>query len=312
VVPVPAPSGTALAIDAGSVADVRCEGRECRVEGANDRTMGELVQAHPDLGALEVLAGHPKSLAPLAALTKLYRFRIALCEGIVDRDFAFAKGWTELVELELSNCDGFASLGPLGTLPKLETVRLINTQLRTLDGLRGAPITKLRVQSGVTDLAAIAAMTSLTELVLADLDGVHELPSLAKLAKLETLDVSTTDLVRFPDLAPLVALKALRLSHVPKVTKLDGLSALPALAELTIDWAGPLDLSALGKSDHVTYLHLEGTKAKDLLPLAGWKSLSVVIVADDTPPALLAAIAKAKPTLRVQTAKQAQLATRGP
>ncbi len=304
------------AADAGVVAaappaDVRCAARDCRVERANDHTMAELAATQADVGALEILGGRPKSLAPLAPLTKLYRFKIALCEGIVDRDFAFAKGWTELTELVLSNCDGFTSLAPLGTLPKLSNVELVNTQLRSLEGLRGAPLTKLRVQSGVTDLSALSAMTGLVQLTLSDLD-VHELPSLAKLSKLETLEVWTTDLVRLPDLSSLGALKALRLSHVPKLARIDGLAALPALTELQLDWMGPLDLAALGKLDHVTFLHLEGTKPKDLLPLAAWKSLGVVIVADDTPPAQIAALKKAKPALRVATAHQAQLAAQGP
>ena len=65
-------------------------------------------------------------------------------------------------------------------------------------------------------------------------------------------------------------------------------------------------------ADHVAFLHLEGTKVKDLTPLAAWKSLGVVIVADDTSPALLAALKKAKPSLRAITAHQAALAAQGP
>lgn len=310
---VPATTASATAVEpAGPPADVRCQARSCHVEGANEKTLAELAAAHADLGDLEIFGGHPKSLAPIGSLTKLYRLKLALCSGISDRDFAFAKSLSELADLELSNCEPFTSLAPLGSLPKLANVALVNTNLRSLDGLRGAPVQKLRVQSGVTDLTAISSMTGLTELVLADLDGVRELPSLAKLAKLERLDVSTTDLARIPDLASLTSLRALRVSHCAHLVELKGLASLPSLAELTIDWSGTVDLAALGKLDHVTFLHLEGTKVKDLVPLAAWKSLGVVIVADDTPPGQIAALAKAKPSLRVTTAHQASLATMGP
>jgi 16S rRNA processing protein RimM len=68
--------------------------RSCRVERANDRTFADLAAAHADLGDLWILGGHPKTLAPLAPLTKLYKFRIALCEGITDRDAALGlSGW---------------------------------------------------------------------------------------------------------------------------------------------------------------------------------------------------------------------------
>lgn len=311
IVPSPTASATLLP-DAGAPADVRCEGRSCRVEKANERTFAELVAAHADLGDLWILAGHPKTLAPLAPLTKLYRFRIALCEGIVDKDFAFAKGWTELGEIEISNCDGFTSLAPLGTLPKLTTIAVVNTQLRSLEGLRGSPVTTLRVQSGVTDLAALESMPKLASLNLADLDGVHEAPVLAKLVHLEALELMAVDFTRLPDLSALTALKSLTVSHAPKLTELKGLAALPALTTLTLDWTGVTDLAALGRLDHVTFLHLEGTKVKDLTPLASWKSLGGVIVADDTSPALIAALTKAKPSMRAITAHQAALAAQGP
>lgn len=298
--------------DAGPPADLRCEGRSCRIERANDHTFAELAATNPDLGDLEVLGGHPKTLATLAPFTKLYRFRIALCEGLADRDFGFAKGWTELTTLVVSNCDGFTSLAPLGTLPKLTDVEIINTNLRSLDGLRGAPLTRLKVQSGVTDLGALESMTRLTSLSLYDLDGVHEAPVLAKLVHLETLDILAADLVRLPDLSPLVSLKMLTVSHCPKVSEVKGLAALPSLETLILDWTGITDLSTLGKLDHVRFLHLDGTKVKDLAPLASWANLGGVIVSDDTSPALIAAVHKLKPSFVVRTARQAAAAAHGP
>lgn len=307
-----ASSSPAAVVDAGPPADVLCEGRSCRIEKANAGTLADLARSHPDLGDVWILGGRPGTLAPLAPLTKLHRFRIALCEGLTDKDFAFAKGWTELTELEVSNCDNFTSVAPLGSLPRLTDVSLINTSLRSIEWLQGAPLVKLRVQSGVTDLAAIATMTQLTDLSLVDLDGVHAAPFLGKLTHLETLYVEAADFTSLPDLSPLVSLKNLTLSHVPKLTELKGLAALPALTNVSIDWCGITDLAKVGTLDHVAFLHLEGTKVKDLTPLAAWKSLGVVIVADDTSPALLAALKKAKPSLRAITAHQAALAAQGP
>lgn len=306
------PTASVAIADAGPPADLLCDGRSCRVEKANATTFADLARTKPDLGDLWILGGRPGTLAPLAPLKKLYRFRIALCEHLVDKDFAFAKDWTELTEIEVSNCDNFTSVAPLGSLPKLTNVALVNTSLRSIEGLRGAQLTKLRVQSGVTDLSAIESMTRLDTLSLIDLDGVHDAPFLAKLVHLESLDVDATDLTGLPDLSPLVSLKNLRLSHVPKLTELKGLASLPALTNVSIDWCGITDLARLGKLDHVAFLHLEGTKVKDLTPLAAWKSLGVVIVADDTSPALLAALKQAKPSLRAITAHQAALAAQGP
>ncbi|CAN5641108.1 hypothetical protein BH09MYX1_BH09MYX1_59130 [soil metagenome] len=309
---IPSPSASAAPGTNVPPGDLRCDAHSCRVERANEQTLSELARSHPDLGEIELLGGHPRTLAPLAAFTKLYRFRIALCEGLVDRDFSFAKTWNELAILDVSNCDGFTSVAPLGSLPKLADVSLVNTNLRNLDGLRGAPITKLRVQSGVTDLAAVETMTKLESLTLYDLDGIHELPFLPKLTRLTTLDVMTTDLVRVPDLSSLVALRSLTLSHCPKLTALKGLAGLPALEVLVLDWSGVTDLSAIGRSDHVTFLHLEGTKVKDLTPLSSWRSLATVIVADDTAPALVAALKLRAPKMTVKTAHQAAAAAFGP
>lgn len=311
VAPISVASAPA-AIDAGPPADVRCETRSCRVEKANATTFADLVRTNPDVADLWILGGRPGSLAPLAPLTKLQRFRIALCAGLADKDFAFAKGWTELTSVEVSNCDNFTSLAPLGSLPRLGELRLINTSLRSLEFLQGAPLTELVVQGGVSDLSALASFTNLRKLSLIDLDAVHDVPALPKLVHLEELFVEAADLTSLPDLSAMVALKNLTLSHVPKLTKVDGLAALPNLKTVSIDWSGVTDLAKLGKLDHVTFLHLQGTKVRDLTPLAAWKSLGVVIVGDDTSPALLAALKKAKPGLRAITAREAAQMAQGP
>jgi hypothetical protein len=123
-----------------------------------------------------------------------------------------------------------ADLTPLRGMPLREEVRLVNTQVRDVGALQGAPIQELWLNNApVDDISPLAG----SPLVSLTVEGtkVHDLTPIRRMPKLERLNIVDSAVT---DLTPVAGLPLTRLLFTPsKITQgLDAARGLPMCNEM--------------------------------------------------------------------------------
>lgn len=210
------------------------------------------------LDALDLTGEAVADLRPVAALTRLRSLNLSFT-GVTDLQPLVRM--TELRVLNLWRTDSLTSLAPLGDMPWLESLYLLDlpqadeAALSRVKGLRHlmfdardhdlAFLVNLRLRSlhlfggYARGLAAVPALPQL-EALDADYSPAPDAAALAKFPKLRVLKLRATGLADAAVVAPLRALEFLDLTYDP-VTTLAPLARLPALRGV---WAGLGELPA--------------------------------------------------------------------
>jgi hypothetical protein len=251
------------------------------------------------------------SLEPIGRVKSLLTLKIALCEKLRDTDLRALGDLRELFLLRIQNCESLTSVAPIGALPKLDQIEIVNTNVRSLEGLRGTRARQIKVQGSVEDVSALASATEAWRLELIDMPKATDFSALASLRKLDRLEVQSAGMTKLPQLAA-PELKHASFARCAALTDVGGLAGAPALEDLELSHTRVSDLRALAGLRSLVVLFLVDTKVTDLTPLAKLPALKAVIVSDDMPAATKTALTKLRPDIGVKTETQARQATLGP
>jgi Leucine-rich repeat (LRR) protein len=291
--------------------DIEKETLFCRVERADDHELAKIAE-RKEVTSLELLALRSRSLEALAHMTWLESLKVGRCEKGFTA-LAPIDAMTRLRNLEVSSCEGLTSLS-LPDKSALQSLTLYETQVSRLDGLRGASLQRVAIRNTpLTDLAPLMVhRQSLVQLYLSGIPNLRDdsgvIPELRQLQHLvlNNLGLTSLDVTRLTKLTTLLAL-----SECKKLRDLRGLSSLTELRQVSLnDMPLLTDLSTIGIPPKVETLLLRGTKAQDLMPLAQWKSLKFVVVPNDTPETLIAALTSSRPDINVR--RDSELRTSSP
>ena len=187
-------------------------------------------------------------------------------------------GLTELAEIFFTDCRAIASLHGLAHLPKLESLRLSQFPITTLEGLSDLPALhsiSLYHCAKLEDVSALAALTTLRAVKIFACPLLRRLDVLAGLPLLETVDLSgAPSLEDIGFVATLPALRELDVGECTEIRRWQPLAQAASLVSLRVDETSFEDLSLLAGLQRLESLFLYQCKqVRDLRPLLGLASL---------------------------------------
>ena len=218
------------------------------------------------LATLEIANTQVSNLGPLKGAP----LRSLIADGAAIADLSPLAGMP--LQTLLLRATKVTDLGPLRGM-KLNVLALDSAPVADLAPLHGLPLTDLRLSAtAVKDLTPLAGLPlthlNLSKVKTRDLSALHGM-------KLEQLDLTETTA---SDLSPLrgLPLKRLWLSNA-KLDDLTFTKGMP-LEELILDHSSVSDISTL--RDHATLriLALNGTRVRDLTPLANCRALEALAI----------------------------------
>lgn len=223
------------------------------------------------------LSIHAPTLTSFGALAKLSKLKkLSLATGAIST-LGFLTDLTDLEELTIDGGIGStADLAPLRGLAKLQKLVVTSLPIRDLAPLVAlSELTELNVSGdGYTDLAPLARLTKLRQLRLHG-SRAADLGPLATMRDLQLLDVYGAQVRDLAPLAGLTSLAELNLAGNAALADLSPLANATALSSVDLSGTAVEKLDPLAKLPLVS-LDATRTKARDLGPLGGMKSLRVL------------------------------------
>ena len=218
------------------------------------------------LVTLEIAGTQVSNLGPLKGAP----LRSLIADGTAVADLSPLAGMP--LQILLLRATKVTDLGPLRGM-KLSVLALDSAPVANLTPLHGLPLTDLRLgATPVKDLAPLAGVP-LTQLNLSKVK-IRDLSPLRGM-KLEQLDLTETQV---SDLAPLrgLPLKRVWLTGA-KIDDLGFVKGMP-LEELILDKSTVSDIGALRDHPTLRILALNGTRVRDLTPLANCRALEALAI----------------------------------
>ncbi len=184
---------------------------------------------------------------------------------------------TRVTSLALADLEFVDDLGPLLTMPALETLALTNT--------------------GITDLQPLPELAALRELTLSHNHQLADFAALADCATIESLTLRRLGWLR--DTSPVVRLPELRTLTIAKCRRLTELARFPAgsaLEELTLVGCPAIDgLHGIATCGRLRVVRLAGTSVATVRDLLGLPNLEAVVLLDpERDPKMLEALRRVR------------------
>ena len=219
----------------------------------------------------------PASTTDLQDLTLLPNLVKLTISGNKLASLAPLASLTRLETLTLTDCR-FPSvdLSALAGLPVLHTLTLSDCGISTIEALSGAQsLTYLDLSKNtIRNLEPIQDMTTLKELNLQH-NAVTSLKALTQLTELETLNVSYNALTTVSPISTSIKLRELKVDN-NQLTNLTGVDQLPLLSHLSADYNKLKEVQVLSGCTEIVNLSFAGNEITDISMLGGLLKMEVL------------------------------------